>query len=79
MTSGNPGFHKRFDSILELKWKTGPIGSLRVYCAETDGFILLMGGHKDTQNKDIETALHLLKGINNGKTRVKVYESIFRR
>ena len=71
---GNPGFHKRFDGILEIKWKTGTMGSFRVYCAEIDGVILLLGGHKDSQSKDIEKSLLLLEEVKNGKTRIKDYE-----
>ena len=36
--------------------------------------ILLLGGHKDSQNKDINAAIALLEGVKNGKTRVKEYE-----
>tara|TARA_Y100000780_G_scaffold185885_1_gene172308 strand:+ start:432 stop:740 length:309 start_codon:yes stop_codon:yes gene_type:complete len=73
-SGGNPGQHRRFDGLLELKWKTGTMGSFRVYCAEIDGEILLLGGHKDTQSKDIEKALELLEGIKDGKTRIENYE-----
>jgi putative addiction module killer protein len=71
---GNPGFHRRFDNLLEIKWKTGALGSFRLYCAEFNGFILLLGGHKDTQHKDIATAKALLEGIKNEKIRTQAYE-----
>ena len=74
LADGNPGFHKRFDNLLEVKWKSGAMGSFRVYCAEVDGVILLIGGHKGTQDKDIKKALELLDGVKNGKTRIKDYE-----
>jgi putative addiction module killer protein len=71
---GNPGFHKRFDSLIELKWRSGAIGSFRVYCAEVDGVVLLLGGDKGSQNKDIENAKELLIGVKNGTTRINSYE-----
>ena len=71
---GNPGFHKRFDGLVELKWRAGAIGSFRVYCAEIDGIFLLLGGHKGSQGKDIEKAKKLLIGVKNGTTRIKTYE-----
>ncbi len=74
LADGNPGLHKRFDDLLEVKWKTGAMGSFRIYCAEVDGVVLLIGGHKDTQSKDINKALELLNGVENGKTRIKDYE-----
>lgn len=73
---GNPGLHKRFDSVLEIKWRTGTMGSFRIYCAEIDHAILLLGGHKDTQSKDIKKAIKLFKGIQNGKTRIRIYEEV---
>lgn len=71
---GNAGFHKRFDNIIELKWKSGAMGSFRVYCCEVDGIILLLGGHKDSQSKDISKAKELLEGVKNGTTRIDIYE-----
>ena len=74
LADGSPGFHRRFDQILELKWSTGQIGSFRVYCLEKDGVIFLLGGHKDTQAKDIELAKVLLKGVLDGKVGTEIYE-----
>jgi len=74
LIDGNPGLHRRFDGLLEIKWKTGTMGSFRVYCAEYEGTILLLGGHKDTQTKDISNARMLLEGIKNGKVRTETYE-----
>ena len=71
---GNPGFHKRFDNLIELKWRSGAIGSFRVYCAEVDGVVLILGGHKGSQKKDIEKAKELLIGVKNGTTRISTYE-----
>ncbi len=74
LNNGNPGLSKRFDSILEIKWRSGTMGSFRLYCAEKDGVLLILGGHKDTQSKDIKLAKKLLEGVNNGSTRTKEYE-----
>lgn len=74
LASGNPGQHKRFDNILEIKWKTGAMGAFRLYCTEVEGVVLLLGGTKKTQSKDIKKAIELLKGLKNGKTRIKTYE-----
>ena len=74
LQGGNPGLHKFFDGLLEIKWKTGTMGSFRVYCAEIDELILLLGGHKDSQNKDITLAKELLDGVKNGTTRIEDYE-----
>lgn len=74
LVDGNPGFHKRFDGLLEIKWKTGTMGSFRLYAVEYDGIILLLGGHKDTQGKDIKTAKELLNGVKNGTVRTQEYE-----
>jgi putative addiction module killer protein len=74
LEDGNPGLHRRFDGLLEIKWKTGTMGSFRIYCAEWEGVVLLLGGHKDQQSKDIQTAKDLLEGIKNGKIKLQDYE-----
>lgn len=74
LEDGNPGSHKSFDGISELKWSTGAMGSFRIYYFEHEGFILLLGGHKDTQNKDIKKAILLLEDIKNGEARIEDYE-----
>lgn len=74
LADGNPGFHRRFDNILEVKWKTGSMGSFRLYCVEMNGVVLLLGGHKDSQVKDIEASTILLRGVKSGKVRIKNYE-----
>ena len=54
---GNYGDYKRFSGILELRFDFGK--GYRVYCGE-DGHnlvILLIGGSKSTQRKDIKKAL----------------------
>jgi putative addiction module killer protein len=54
---GNYGDHKRFSGILELRFDFGK--GYRVYCGE-DGntfVILLIGGDKSSQEKDIKKAL----------------------
>lgn len=54
---GNYGDHKRFHGIIELRLNFGK--GYRLYCGE-DGHtlvILLMGGDKSSQHKDIKKAL----------------------
>ena len=74
LADGNPGLHRRFDHLLELKWRTGTMGSFRAYVAEYDGVILLLGGHKDSQSQDIDLAKQLMKGIKDGKIGTEIYE-----
>jgi len=54
---GNYGDHKRFDGIIELRLDFGK--GYRVYCAEEGNkiVILLTGGDKSSQDKDIKEAL----------------------
>ena len=54
---GNYGDHKRFSGILELRFDFGK--GYRVYCGEdgNDLVLLLVGGDKSTQDKDIKKAL----------------------
>ena len=57
LIAGNFGDHKRFKGILELRFHFGK--GYRIYCAE-DGktiVVLLSGGDKDSQSKDIRKAL----------------------
>lgn len=57
MRFGNYGVHKRFKGIIEVRFKFGK--GYRLYCTE-DGdkiVVLLQGGDKSSQQKDIETAL----------------------
>jgi len=54
---GNYGDHKRFQGIIELRLDFGK--GYRLYCGE-DGHtlvVLLMGGDKSSQDKDIKKAL----------------------
>ena len=54
---GNYGDHKRFQGIIELRLDFGK--GYRLYCAE-DGaalVVLLIGGDKGSQDKDIKKAL----------------------
>ena len=74
LVDGNPGFCKRFDNILEIKWKTGTVGSFRVYCCDLRGVIVILGGHKDRQSNDIALAKKLLEGVKRGAVRTKIYE-----
>ena len=54
---GNYGDHKRFGGIIELRLDFGK--GYRVYCAEEGNkiVILLTGGDKSSQDKDIKEAL----------------------
>lgn len=64
LVHGNPGQHRALTGgVNELKIDVGP--GYRVYYTERKGVlvILLAGGDKSTQQKDIETALSLAKGL----------------
>lgn len=74
LADGNAGFHRRFDQILEIKWSTGQMGSFRVYCMERNGVILLLGGDKGTQSKDIAHAKEIMKGVLSENIRTEIYE-----
>ncbi len=57
---GNPGFHRNLkEGVSELKIDVGP--GYRVYYSFRGEQLLLLlaGGNKETQNKDIEKALEL--------------------
>ena len=61
---GNPGQHRMLTGgVCELKIDIGP--GYRVYYTERGGelIILLAGGDKSTQQKDIRTALALAKDL----------------
>ena len=60
-TEGHWGFVNRFDGLIELKWTSG----VRVYTSLIDNtlVIILGGGNKNGQNKDIQKAKSLLKKI----------------
>ena len=53
---GNYGDHKRFQAIIELRLHFGK--GYRIYCGEegNEVVILLVGGDKSSQDKDIEKA-----------------------
>ena len=61
---GNPGAHRNLtDGVCELKIDTGP--GYRVYYSKRGTLLLLLlaGGDKSTQDKDIATAIKLLHGF----------------
>ena len=61
---GNPGQHRDLtDGVSELKIDFGP--GYRVYYAQrgTSLLLLLAGGDKSTQQKDIAMAIHLAKNF----------------
>lgn len=64
---GNYGDHKRFQGIIELRLDFGK--GYRLYCGE-DGqtlIVLLMGGDKSSQEKDIKKALEYWRDYNEQK------------
>jgi putative addiction module killer protein len=64
LVHGNPGQHRVLtDGVSELKIDVGP--GCRVYYTERAGvlIVLLAGGDKSTQQKDIRTAIALAKGL----------------
>ena len=64
---GNFGDHKRFSGIIEIKLHFGK--GYRVYCGQ-DGYsliVLLAGGDKSMQNKDIQLALKYWEDYNEQK------------
>lgn len=59
-TYGHFGVHKKvYDTIWELKWKNG----MRIYFVHPERYVilLLVGGNKNGQNKDIRKAYNILK------------------
>ena len=64
LVHGNPGQHRALtDGVSELKIDFGP--GYRVYYTERAGVVvvLLAGGDKSSQQKDIKTAILLAKGL----------------
>lgn len=64
LVHGNPGQHRTLSGgVSELKIDVGP--GYRVYYTERKGvlIILLAGGDKSSQQKDIDKALWLAKGL----------------
>jgi putative addiction module killer protein len=64
LVHGNPGQHRVLtDGVSELKIDSGP--GYRVYCTEHEGvvIVLLAGGDKSSQQRDIKNAIALAKGL----------------
>lgn len=64
LVHGNPGQHRDLtDGVSELKIDVGP--GYRVYYTQrgTRILLLLAGGDKSTQQKDIETAIYLARNF----------------
>lgn len=61
---GHWGFVNRFDDLIELKWTSG----MRIYTSLIDNtlVVILAGGNKNGQSKDIKKAKNLLKKISQG-------------
>jgi putative addiction module killer protein len=55
------GFINKFDGLIELKWTSG----IRIYTAKVNDLtvVILLGGNKNGQSKDIKKAKKLLKEI----------------
>ncbi len=53
------GFVNKFDGLIELKWPSG----MRIYTAKINNIlvIILLGGNKNGQSKDIKKAKKLLE------------------
>jgi len=64
---GNFGDHKRFNGLVELRFDFGK--GCRVYCAEDGQYLVLLltGGDKSHQEKDIKKALEYLEDYNEQK------------
>jgi putative addiction module killer protein len=64
LVHGNPGQHRALtDGVCELKIDFGP--GYRVYYTERAGVVvvLLAGGDKSSQQRDIKTAVSLAQGL----------------
>lgn len=64
LVHGNPGSHRTLrEGVSELKIDVGP--GYRVYFTERNGdlIILLAGGDKSTQRRDIERAIALARNL----------------
>ena len=64
LVHGNPGQHRRLtEGVYELKIDFGP--GYRVYYTERGGeiIILLAGGDKSTQQRDIQSAISLAQNL----------------
>ena len=64
LVHGNPGQHRVLtDGVCELKIDFGP--GYRVYYTEREGvlIVLLAGGDKSSQQRDIKHAIALAKGL----------------
>jgi putative addiction module killer protein len=64
LVHGNPGSHRNLtDGVSELKIDSGP--GYRVYYTQRGDrlLLLLVGGDKSTQQKDIERAIELARGF----------------
>ena len=64
LVHGSPGSHRALrEGVSELKIDVGP--GYRVYFTERDGelIILLAGGDRSTQRRDVERAIELAKNV----------------
>ena len=63
LAEGNPGYHRFLGDISEMKIDCGP--GYRIYYKDTGKviYVLLCGGDKSTQSKDIEKARELAQNL----------------
>lgn len=64
LSIGHLGDHKRFDGLIELRWKNG----IRVYSFMWNKFLIvaISGGNKNGQDRDIKKAKKIREEIING-------------
>jgi len=70
--TGNLGDHKTFDGIIEMRIFSGP--GYRLYGAIRQSYILLLlcGGDKSSQRRDIEAAKKILREVEAKKILIEV-------
>ena len=67
LSIGNPGDHKDFGDVSELRIDHGP-GYRVYYTMHGEKIILLLvGGDKSTQNRDLKTAREMVRNLKEGK------------
>lgn len=61
---GHLGDHKKFDGLIELRWKNGT----RIYCFKSNKTLVvaLVGGNKNGQDRDIKKAKKIKDEIISG-------------
>jgi putative addiction module killer protein len=64
LSVGHLGDHKKFDGLIELRWKNGT----RIYCFRSNKTLVvaLVGGNKNGQDRDIKKAKKIKNEIISG-------------